>query len=53
MLPYIAIIASVLILAVALRIFAEPDDPGNGTVHHSGDEDEPPDSSEDDVLLAA
>ena len=65
MLPYIAIIAAVLILAVALRLFAGPDEPENGTVHTREDgkqdggtdpDEEPPDSSADgpdDVLLAA
>ena len=47
-------IAAVLIIA-ALARFAEGDYPDNGAIHHSGDDDEPPDSDEgrDDVLLAA
>ena len=64
MLPYILIIAAVLVIAVALRLFAGPDEPGNGTEHYQDGErdggtdpdEEPPDSSEDgpdDVLLAA
>ena len=41
MLPYIVIIAAVLITAVALRLFAGPDEPDNAIVHTSGDaEDE-------------
>jgi hypothetical protein len=55
LLPYVLIIASVLIIAVALRFCAEPDDPGNTTVHQQ--EDEPPDTGDaagpDDVLAAA
>lgn len=63
-LPYLVIIASVLILAVALRLFAGPDEPDNGTAHYQdgkrdGGSDpagEPPDTSadrRDDVVLAA
>lgn len=39
------LVAAIVILPVLLRIWAEPDDPGNGIVHHSDtpedDEDEP------------
>ena len=63
MLLYISIIAAVLIIAVALRLYAGPDEPGNSTEHYqdgardggSDPEGEPPDTGEhgDDVLLAA
>jgi len=35
-LPWL-LVAAVVLLPVVLRIWGEPDDPGNGTVHHSGD----------------
>ncbi len=43
--------AAVLVLPVVLRLFAEPDNPGNGAEHYSGD----PDASEDEPggMLAA
>ena len=65
LLLYALIIAAVLILAVALRLFAGPDEPdGNGITHIqdgkrdgcSEPDEDPPDSSADgpdDVLLAA
>lgn len=58
----IALIPILLILGAVLYLFAEDDNPGGGTEHHSGDdsgegEDEPPESSDadgpDDVLIAA
>ena len=61
MLPYFAIIAAVLVIAVALRLFAGPDEPDNAAIHcqEDGKQDggsepdgEPPDRP-DDVLLAA
>lgn len=55
MLLYALILAAVLILAVALRILAEPDNPDNAITHHS--DDDPPDTgtgdSPGDVLAAA
>lgn len=65
MLLYISIVVSVLIIAVALRLFAGPDEPENGTAHYQedGEQDggtdpagEPPDTAagrRDDVVLAA
>jgi hypothetical protein len=57
MLSWLLPLIALVILPVALRMFAEDDDPDNGVVHHSGDEDEPPDTAsggqDPDVPLAA
>jgi hypothetical protein len=53
MLAIVLLVLVVLVLPVALRFFAEGDNPGNGSVHHCDDEDDPPDTAPDDVLLAA
>ena len=48
----IALVLIPAVLGVVIYCFAEPDNPGNQTVHNSG---EPPDSDDDrdGVLLAA
>ena len=61
-LPYILIIAAVLVIAVALRLFAGPDEPGSGITHYqegerdggSDPDEKPPDADgPDDLLIAA
>jgi hypothetical protein len=49
----LALVFLPVVIGLVVFLFAEGDDAGNRFEHHSGDEDDPPDSAEGDVLLAA
>jgi hypothetical protein len=49
----LALVFLPVVIGLVIFFVAEGDDPGNGFEHHSGDEDDPPDSAEGDALLAA